>query len=206
MVIGGLAVIARGVRRFTTDIDAVVQGDAVDLSALLKSLARNNIVPRIPDAKAFATANLILLVAHEPTGVELDLSLGWTGFEREALEARSPVAFGLLRIPTASAEDLVIFKVVAAREVDLQDARTLMALYPKIDLDRIRSRVRELAALMDEPGRLALFDQLVREVSAGSPKKTTSRKQGTGIGSDVKATKGSVKKRKKKPSRKRTPH
>lgn len=68
MLIGGLAVIARGVRRFTTDIDAVVQGDAVELDRLLQSLARNHIVPRIPDAKVFATANLILLAVHDPSG------------------------------------------------------------------------------------------------------------------------------------------
>jgi hypothetical protein len=29
MVIGGIAVIARGVRRLTTDIDAAVRGDAI---------------------------------------------------------------------------------------------------------------------------------------------------------------------------------
>lgn len=205
MVIGGLAVIARGVRRFTTDIDAVVQGDTVDVNALLKSLARNDIVPRIPDAKAFATANLILLAAHEPSGVELDLSFGWTGFEREALEARSQVAFGPVRIPVASAEDLIIFKVVAARAVDLQDARTLMTLNPAIDLDRIRSRVGELAELMEEPGRLAVLERLLKDVSKDSPRKTTDRKQRSGVRSDVKIAKGRRMPRKTKPSRKRTP-
>jgi len=33
MVIGGIAVIAHGVQRMTTDIDAVVQGDAVSVMA-----------------------------------------------------------------------------------------------------------------------------------------------------------------------------
>ena len=180
MLIGGLAVIARGVRRFTTDIDVVVQGDAVDVDVLLQTLARNHIVPRIPDANAFAAANLILLVTHEPSGVELDVSLGWTGFEREAIDARSPVAFGPLRVPIASAEDLIIFKIVAAREIDLQDAKTLMTLYPAVDLDRIRKRVRELAELMEEPGRIALFDRLVREARSGSRKQTPSRTRGSG--------------------------
>jgi hypothetical protein len=102
MLIGGLAVIARGVRRCTTDIDAVVQGDSVDLDALLRAFAARGIVPRIPDARAFAAANRILLVTHEPSGVDLDVSMGWTGFEREALGLRSNVTFGPLRVPTAS--------------------------------------------------------------------------------------------------------
>lgn len=163
MLIGGLAVIARGVRRFTTDIDAVVLGDSVDIDALLRILDRHRIVPRIPDARAFAAANLILLVTHEPSGVDLDISMGWTGFEREALGARSRVAFGSLRVPIASAEDLVIFKIVAARSRDLDDARTLLALYPKIDLARVRMRVRELADLMEEPGRVGVLEQLLLE-------------------------------------------
>lgn len=35
MIIGGIAVIARGVRRFTTDIDAAVRGDAITIERLL---------------------------------------------------------------------------------------------------------------------------------------------------------------------------
>jgi hypothetical protein len=35
MVIGGIAVIAHGVRRFTTDIDAAILGDAISIERLL---------------------------------------------------------------------------------------------------------------------------------------------------------------------------
>jgi hypothetical protein len=163
MVIGGLAVIARGVRRFTTDIDAVVQGDAIEIDAVLRQLARRRIVPRIANATAFARTNLILLVQHEPSGVELDVSLGWTGFEREALAARSSVTFGGVTVPMAAAEDLVIFKLLAARPRDIDDATALIALHPKMDSTRIRRRVQELAALIDEPQRVQLLDRLLRE-------------------------------------------
>jgi len=40
MVIGGIAVIAHGVQRMTTDIDAVIQGDAVSVRALINVLRR----------------------------------------------------------------------------------------------------------------------------------------------------------------------
>jgi hypothetical protein len=40
MVIGGIAVIARGVRRMTTDIDAAVRGDRIDVAALVRALAK----------------------------------------------------------------------------------------------------------------------------------------------------------------------
>jgi hypothetical protein len=66
----------------TTDIDAVIQGDAIAVGELIARLKEQRIVPRIASADAFAAKNLVLLTRHEPTEVDLDLSLGWTPFER----------------------------------------------------------------------------------------------------------------------------
>jgi hypothetical protein len=49
-IIDGIAIIARGVRRFTTDIDAAVRGDAVRPDELIETLERHDILPRIEDA------------------------------------------------------------------------------------------------------------------------------------------------------------
>jgi hypothetical protein len=51
---------------------------------------------------------------------------------------------------------------------------SLLALYPKIDLTRVRRRVRELADLMEEPGRIALLAQLLRERNS-TPDRRPSR-------------------------------
>src|SRR5687767_3454020 len=66
MVIGGIAIIARGVRRMTTDIDVVVRGDETTPAAMLRKLATRRIVPRIDDAEAFARERLVLLLRHTP--------------------------------------------------------------------------------------------------------------------------------------------
>jgi hypothetical protein len=115
MVIGGIAVIARGVRRMTTDIDAAVRGDRVEVSALVKLLGRGRIVPRIENAEEFAGVSLVLLLKHEPTGVEFDVSLAWTDFEHEAIAASTVAAFGTVNAPMAQAADLVVFKAIAGR-------------------------------------------------------------------------------------------
>lgn len=104
MIIGGIAVIARGVRRMTTDIDAAVRGDQADVSALLAALARKRITPRIDDAERFARESLVLLLRHRPTGVELDVSMAWTDFEHGAIAASSRVDFGTIKAPMAQAE------------------------------------------------------------------------------------------------------
>jgi hypothetical protein len=52
MLIGGTAVILRGVARVTDDIEATVWAEHLDVEHLLAVLARHEIVGRIPDAAA----------------------------------------------------------------------------------------------------------------------------------------------------------
>jgi len=172
MVIGGIAVIARGVRRFTTDIDAAVRGDGLAIAPLLRALAKQKIVPRIDDAARFAAANLVLLLEHAPSGVELDVSLAWTDFEHEAIASAEVAPFGVVKAPMARPEDLVVFKAIAGRGKDVEDATALLVLYPKLDLGRIRDRVRELALLADAP---ELVSGLETMIARSGPRSSTAR-------------------------------
>jgi len=161
MVIGGIAVIAHGVQRMTTDIDAVIQGDGVATSALLAVLRRHEILPRIDDAETFAAANLVLLARHRPTQVDLDLSFGWTAFERDALGWRADTLYGNVSAPMARVQDLLVFKAIAGRSRDVDDAVTLLTLYPHVDLDDVRGRVVALAELAEAPELLLGLDAIL---------------------------------------------
>jgi hypothetical protein len=166
MVIGGIAVIARGVRRFTTDIDAAVRGDEIGIDALLAALAKKRILPRIDDAAQFAQENLVLLLRHEPSRVDFDVSLAWTEFEHEAIAAATIATFGTVKAPMARPEDLVVFKAIAGRGKDMDDVAALLALYPNLDLARVRTRVRELAALADAPELTRGLDSVIKSSAA----------------------------------------
>lgn len=172
MVIGGIAVIARGVRRMTTDVDAVVQGDAIDVDSLIRVFRRHAIVPRTSRAAAFARTNLVLLLHHAPSHVELDVSLGWTTFEREALAARTVIPYGRVKAPMAAPEDLLIMKAIAARPTDLRDAVQLLVLYPSIDLARVRRTIRELATAADAPELGAGLDEILKLLPKRTPRRT----------------------------------
>jgi hypothetical protein len=177
MVIGGIAVIARGVRRFTADIDAAIRGDEVSIDKLLAVLAQKSIAPRIDDAAQFARENLVLLLRHQPSGVEFDVSLAWTEFEHEAIAAATVAAFGAVKAPMARPEDLVVFKAIAGRGKDMDDVAALLALYPKLDLARVRARVRELAALADTPELARGLDSAIESAGAriaSKPAKTST--------------------------------
>jgi hypothetical protein len=166
MVIGGIAVIARGVRRMTTDIDVVLRGDVIKTSKLLRVLARHAVRPRIDEAEAFAEKNLVLLLRHVPSGVDLDLSLGWTEFEREAIASSTHTPYGRASYPMARAEDLVVFKALAARPKDIEDAAALILMHPTVDLGRVRRRLAELADLAQEPALVEGLDQVIARTRA----------------------------------------
>lgn len=75
----------------------------------------------------------------------------------------------------ATAEDLVGFKLVAARAKDLDDVAALLALHPEIDARRVRARVSEIAALADDPAILEVLDTaLPRGPARRRPRKQRS--------------------------------
>jgi hypothetical protein len=171
------------VRRFTTDIDATVRGDAMEPKKLVKLFARHAIVPRIAGAVAFAEANLVLLLRHRPTGVDLDISFAWSTFEHEALAACTMTDFGNVSVPMSSPEDLIVFKAIAARPKDVEDVQALLALYPKLDAARVRRRIAQLALLAEAPELVSAFDATVarsrgvasKSESASPPKRGPAR-------------------------------
>jgi hypothetical protein len=165
MLIGGMAVILRGVARVTEDVDATIWAEQLDLDALLRTLSRHEIVPRIPDAAAFARERQVLLLRHEPSQTPMELSLAWLPFEEAALRRAEILALGDVSMPVAVAQDLVVYKAVAWRERDRSDIERLLRSHARdIDLDYVRQVVAEFAAALDEPERVTAFERLIAQV------------------------------------------
>lgn len=165
MIIGGVAVIARGVPRQTVDVDGTVWAHALDLDTLFDVLGHHGLRPRIADAREFARERQVLLLRHEPTGTPVEVSLAWLPFEREALDRATVEDIAGVSVPVATAEDLIVYKAVAWRDRDRSDVERLLVLHgARVDLDRIRSIVGEIAAVLEEPGRLSELDAIVRRV------------------------------------------
>lgn len=163
MLIGGMAVIARGVPRLTRDVDATVALGELNTNMLVSELAKHGLVPRIEDAVEFANARQVLLLRHEPSGVDIDISLAWLPFELEAIAAADRIELGGILVRVARPEDLIIYKAVAFRPQDQQDIERLLTLHGKgVDLHRIRRIIGEFAQAIDEPERVAAFDRLVK--------------------------------------------
>jgi hypothetical protein len=167
MLIGGIAVIARGVPRHTNDVDGTVAAEGVELEELVRILAKHRIEPRVPDAVQFARQHQVLLLAHTPSATEIEVSLAWLPFEQEALERAERLEIGTVRARIATAEDLVIYKAVAWRERDKSDIEQLIQLHSdQIDFARVERIIGEFAAALEEPERVADFIALKRNALA----------------------------------------
>jgi hypothetical protein len=166
MIIGGIAVIARGVPRLTRDVDVTIAGDTITLPALIDTLRGCDLVPRIPDALAFAAANQVMLLTHVPSRVDVDLSIAWLPFENEALAAAERLSLGGAEVAVARAEDLIIYKAVAFRPQDQQDIERLLVLHrSNVDLARVRRVVGEFAAALDDTQRMDDLEKIIRHAT-----------------------------------------
>ena len=163
MLIGGIAVIARGVPRTTRDVDATFSAGTGQLEDVLRIFEEHQLAPRIDDVRAFAQANQVLLLRHAPSGVDVDVSLAWLPFELEAINASDKLLVGEVQVPVARPEDLVIYKAIAWRPQDQQDVERLLNLHgDRMDLVRVRRVVAELAAALDEPERASELERVIQ--------------------------------------------
>lgn len=162
-VIGGIAVIAHGYARSTVDVDvAIAAGESEGwANRVLTAAEQAGLTIRIPDAVAFAEANLVLLLEHRATGTPVDVSLALQDFEQRALREAKPRPIGPVKLRTAPLESLLVYKMIASRPRDLDDVRALLTTSARIDAKRIRADLEAIDALL-ETTRAAEFDVLLR--------------------------------------------
>jgi hypothetical protein len=127
-VIGGIAASIRGEPRLTADVDAVIE---VEVEGALRLLAAAGpsapFEPLFPDAAEVVKTALILPLRHRRTRIRVDLALGLTGFERRLIQRASREDLGGFQVPVATAEDLLLMKVLAGRPRDLEDAKNIVS-------------------------------------------------------------------------------
>jgi hypothetical protein len=162
MLIGGLAVIARGVPRLTIDIDAVIHAEGLDIDRLWMVLRDSKLEARIGNAAEMAAERMVLLLEHRPSRVSVDLSLGWMVFEREAMQRATIVDLDGVPFPVATPEDLVILKAVAWRDVDRLDITELVVRHHgEMDFARMRRTLTQFFEILEMPERLQEFERLL---------------------------------------------
>lgn len=149
-VIGGLAVSLRGLPRMTVDVDLVIHADVNDGLRIVRDLSSTPFLPLFDGVEEVVTSAFILPLRHRTTGVRVDLAIGMSGFERDAVRRATPVAVGDVRLPVVSIEDLLVMKALAGRPQDEADIRGLVDVQRvSIDWDRCLATAQALGQAID---------------------------------------------------------
>jgi hypothetical protein len=125
-LIGGLAVSLRGQPRVTADVDIVIGADVERSLRLVAMLERTSFKPLFDGVEEVVQSAFILPLRHRVTHVKVDLALGLSGFEQRAVVRAEPMDLAGSNVLVATAEDLLIMKILAGRPQDDQDVRGLL--------------------------------------------------------------------------------
>ncbi len=162
--IGGVAVQRWGEPRLTQDVDLTLLpglgNEERFIDALLEAFTA-----RRSDAREFAVRHRVLLI-RTATGVDVDVAFGALPFEERSVQRSSRwVWMPDESLMTCSAEDLVVHKAFAGRDLDWGDVeRVLTRQHGKLDLAQIREELPPLLELKGEPEAMAKLEQKIATV------------------------------------------
>jgi predicted nucleotidyltransferase len=96
----------------------------------------------------------------ESSGLRVDFILSFTPYEREAIARAVPVTLGGSTVRFATAEDLIVHKVLAGRPRDLEDVKGVLWKNPILDVRAVRDTLAAMGEAIDQ-SLAARFDEIL---------------------------------------------
>jgi uncharacterized nucleotidyltransferase DUF6036 len=166
MLIGGQAVLLHGAPRLTEDVDATLGAEPARLASLLEACSALGLVPIPENVESFVAETFVLPARHAGTGVRVDFIFSSTDYERRAIARAVSVELAGTAVPFATAEDLIIHKLFAARPRDLEDVRgVLLRKGDSLDWAYVEKWARDFASVPGREGMPAALGELKRSVT-----------------------------------------
>jgi predicted nucleotidyltransferase len=164
MLIGGQAVLLHGQARFTADVDVTLDAGPAALGELRAACDALHLTPVAPASEAleaFVQRTFVLPARHAATGMRVDFIFSTTMYEAEAVARAQRVSVGGFLVPFATAEDLVIHKLFAARPRDLEDIEGIVRRKGgSMDWAYLERWVAEFAQVLGREGMPAALARL----------------------------------------------
>jgi hypothetical protein len=148
----------------TADADITVLLGAIPSDNFGACLERHGFTLRAPN-ESFVEATRVLPVVHDASGFPADIVLGGPGLEEAFLARATLHRLHGLAVPVATAEDLVVMKVLAGRRKDEEDIVAILSAQRGLDLKLIRETLRELSEALAQDDLLPNFERLLLEAS-----------------------------------------
>lgn len=159
LVIGGLAVAAVGEPRLTADVDVVAfvsmdaAGRLIGTAAASGFRASDDEVERLR-----ATGTL----RFRRDGFQLDVIIASLPFEERARQRAVARRLFDRDVPMPTAEDLLLFKVIAARDKDLLDAAGIVRRHAgRLDRAYLDAAIEEICDLAEDTRPRVLLEQVL---------------------------------------------
>lgn len=143
-LVGGLAVSARAVPRFTKDLDfAVAVGNDAEAEDVVHRLRARDYEPVEVLEQDYVERLSGVRLARKGSDVVVDLLFASSGIENEVVaDADRLEVLPRLTIPVATTAHLIALKVLAGRSQDLTDLGYLIPAASPADLDDAREAVK----------------------------------------------------------------
>jgi hypothetical protein len=164
--IGGIAVQRWGEPRLTVDADLTLLTGFGNEEPFIRTLI-GKFPCRRPDAAAFALQSRVLLLCAS-NGVFLDIALAGLPFEERTLQRASSWQISdEASLVTCCAEDLVVHKAFANRDLDWLDLKGIVQRQgPQLNIDLVFEELRPLLQLKEEPEIEARLRNMIEQEKA----------------------------------------
>lgn len=166
MIIGGQAVLVHGRPRLTQDVDVTLGVDTDWFQRVLNCCRALKFSPLRKDPERFVTQTKVLPVADSKSGFRVDFIFSNTPYEQQAIRRATVLRLDGYPVRFASAEDLIIHKVLAGRAIDLEDVKAvLLRKGSRLDKVTIRKWLKLFVrAVGNDRDLLTTWDRLCKEV------------------------------------------
>ncbi|MEQ1830073.1 MAG: nucleotidyl transferase AbiEii/AbiGii toxin family protein, partial [Pirellula sp.] len=128
-IVGGVATTILGYLRVTQDVDLIVDTDVSSAIQLLSELIEDGFRQPFDDVERIIRVSRILPLENAETGINIDIAIGESGFEKQIVARSIPRTIGKTTINVATPEDIIVMKLMASRDKDLGDIEGLIAVH-----------------------------------------------------------------------------
>jgi hypothetical protein len=135
--------------------------------ALITALERHGFRRRITEA-AFIERMRVIPLLHTTTALPVDVVIAGPGIEDRFFERVIVRELEGVAVRVASAEDIVIMKILAARSKDVDDVLAIVtASADALDVDYVRNMLTLLEGALAQRDLLSAFEQAVSRARRG---------------------------------------
>ena len=142
---------------------------ARSIADLVAALRTAGFAARVPDVATFAERSRVVPLVHEATRLPVDVVIAGPGLEEAFLAHAEERTVGDVRVPVASAGDVIVMKVLAGRPKDVEDVAAIVrANVDRLDLDGVRATLATLERALGRADLLPALDRAIADAKRRS--------------------------------------